>query len=258
MRSANFPRTRWFRSTLLGGLIAALMTLVCVAPADAKVFSPEDRVQPNTTVFPYRAVVEIWSTDTQDGCTGWMYGPDMVATAAHCLYTSTGWIDFSKVEVWPGRQGATTPYPMCRIKSVGVPPEWTTSRDERFDYAAIKLNCTVGNQTGWFNYGSQTGTLVGYPQRICGYAKDKPIHTQWCSDDQVRASDAYQLFYQNDTYYRTSGAPVLQYNANGTWFVMGIHTYQPNHGTGNHSLYNHGTRITDILEADLYSWRYSA
>src|SRR5215212_9133108 len=121
MRSTTFPGTRWARSTLVGGLVAALTTLVFAVPAQADIIGTNDlKPIPNTTAPPYSAVVEITIPGTDfDGvplgrCTGWMYAPDMVATAGHCIYNKAavtgGWFDFGGMTVWPGINGSTKPF----------------------------------------------------------------------------------------------------------------------------------------------------
>jgi V8-like Glu-specific endopeptidase len=81
------------------------------------------------------------------------------------------------------------------------------------------------------------------------------VDTQWCSDDQVRAADAYQVFYANDTAPRMSGSPVMEWTGSA-WNVVAIHTMGV-HGTAyNHCTYNHGTRITSTVANDLYNWQY--
>jgi glutamyl endopeptidase len=257
LRFTNSSATRRYLSALIGGLFAVLMTLVFVAPAQATVIGTDDRYQVGTTTFPYNAVVEIQLPGTLGRCSGWLYGPDMVATAGHCVYDKTavanGWFSTTGMTVWPGRSGTSTPYGGCGVVASYAPSGWTTDQNEAFDYAALRLNCTVGNSTGLLHYGVQP--TVGYQTRLCGYPSDKPVDTQWCSDDQVRAADAYQVYYANDTATRMSGSPVLVYTTSG-WNVTAIHT-MPVHGTApNHSSYNHGTRITSTVSNDLYNWEY--
>ena len=77
--------------------------------------------------------------------------------------------------------------------------------DERYDYGAIKLNCTVGNMVGW--YGITTANPKNKPSIIQGYPGDKPLE-QWFSADKVRATTSRQVFYNNDTIGGMSGSPV--------------------------------------------------
>lgn len=234
-----------------------LLTVVLAAPSSATVIGTDGRYQiADTKTFPYSATVEIVLPSGLGACSGWLYGADMVATAGHCVYDAThGWFDTGAMRVWPGINGstATAPYPSCGVVKSYAPTGWTGQANEAFDYAALRLDCTVGNQTGLLNYGLQP--TVGYQTRLCGYPSDKAVDTQWCGDDQVRAVDAYQVYYSNDTVQRMSGGPVLGYTSSG-WSVMAIHTTGV-HGTApNHSTYNHGTRITSTVSNDLWNWQY--
>lgn len=265
MRLTNFPRTRGPISALIGGLITVLLTLVLAAPANATLIGTEDGRYPvtATTTFPYSAVVEIVLPGTLGRCSGWMYGPDMVATAGHCVYDKTavadGWFDITGMVVWPGRNGSSAPYGSCRVVKSYASSGWTSGQtstqggNEAFDYAALRLDCTKGNQTGLLNYGMQP--TVGYQPRLCGYPYDKPAGTQWCDDDQIKAFDAYQVYYLHDTVRRMSGGPVMGWTGSA-WSVIAIHTTGL-HGTAfDHYSYNHGTRITSTVANDLYNWRY--
>ncbi|HST47561.1 trypsin-like serine peptidase [Jatrophihabitans sp.] len=243
------------------------MTLVFVAPANASIiYDPnDDRYQLTaTTTPPYSSVVEILLPGSLGRCTGWMYAPNMVATAGHCVYDKTavtnGTFDITGMTVWPGRNGTSTPYGSCGVVASYVPAGWTSGQtstqpgNEAFDYGALKLNCTIGNSTGLLSYGANP--TLGYSTRVCGYPYDKTVDTMWCSDNTVRAADAYQVYYANDTVKRMSGSPVMEWTGTA-WNVIAIHTMNV-HGTApNHSSYNHGTRITSTVANDLYNWRYS-
>lgn len=256
MRSVNSSRTLRFLPTLTGGLIALLMMLVFVTPAKAAIIGTDDRRQiGNTTVYPYSAVVEITlgrddAGNSLGACTGWMYAPNMVATAAHCVYdpavVAGGYFRTSGMRVFPGINGSTAPYPSCGVVASHAAAAYVNG-DWRFDYAALKLDCTVGNQTGVLNYGVQP--TVGYTTRVVGYPSDKTAHTQWYSDDQVRTYDAYLVYYGNDTVSRMSGSPVMEWTGSA-WNVVAIHS------RGYNSSYNTGPRITSAVANDLYNWRY--
>ena len=209
------------------------------------------RINP-TTSFPARAVVLI--TFTGGRCTGWLYGKDIVATAGHCVHTGgPGGSWRTNVRVYPGRNGTASPYGSCSARRLHSVVGWTGSSNEEYDYGAIKLNCTVGNTTGWFGYFWQSASLLNLQTLISGYPGDKPL-TQWRSVDRVRVSGTNQVFYLNDTVGGMSGSPIY-YNKTGCGFCsMGIHAYGL-HGGFPHSTYNHGTRITQARFNNLKSWK---
>ncbi|HEV2888387.1 MAG TPA: trypsin-like serine protease [Jatrophihabitans sp.] len=263
MRFTHSSSRRRFLSALIGALFAMLMTLVFVAPADSTIIQ-NNRIHVDTTGFPYRAIVEITIPGTAlDGtpmgrCTGWLYANNMVATAGHCVYDTRlvtgGWFDTKGIRVWPGINGSTTnaPYKSCGVVKSYAPTSWTAGQDERFDYGAFRLDCPIGDTTGFLDYGMYP-PAVGDFTRVCGYPRDKALDTQWCSDGHVRATETYQTFYDNDTCIRNSGSPVMYWTPYGYWSVIAIHTTST-HGSGNHLAYNHGTSITNTVYTDLSTW----
>lgn len=223
------------------------------------IIGSDDRWPVNsTTAFPHSAVVQI----TRNGnahCTGWLYGANVVATAGHCVHSggSGGTWYTSGLQIWPGRAGTSAPYGSCGALSLHSVVGWTTNANEQYDYGVIKLDCSIGNSTGWFGYWWQSASVDDYVIRICGYPGDKPS-TQWCGDGKVGVDTDEQVFYANDTINGMSGSPVHQYRANCGWCSMGIHAYGV-HGGGSfwHALYNHGTRITEAKFNNLWNWKNS-
>lgn len=229
------------------------------AASGESIIGTDDRVLVNpTTSFPARAVALV----TFDGgrCTGWLYGRDVVATAGHCVHDGPGGTWKSNVRVYPGRNGSTSPYGSCTARRLHSVNGWTSSGDERYDYGVIKLNCTVGNTTGWFGYFWQSASLTGETSIINGYPGDKPL-TQWRSIDQIRRTEERQLFYYNDTVNGVSGAPVYHYRSGrpycGGYCSMAIHAYGL-HGGFPHSSYNHGTRIAEPVFNNMKAWKDAA
>jgi glutamyl endopeptidase len=215
-----------------------------------------------TTSFPYRAIVHI----TRDGngwCTGWMINANTVATAGHCVAPGgTGSFYGGTFRVYPGRNGSSTPYGSCTVRRLYSVSGWVTSGSESYDYGAMKLNCTVGNSTGWFGFWWQSATLTGRSTTISGYPGDKAFGTMWRSTDQVRVTQVRQVFYRNDTTGGMSGSPVYQNRAAGSSFCVGqcsmaIHAYGL-HGSSPHSTNNHGTRITQPVFNNLVNGRNAA
>lgn len=229
------------------------------------IIGTDDRVRISpATSFPASAVVQI----TRNGsahCTGWMYGPDIVATAGHCVNEGGGGAWYSGLVVWPGRDGSSAPYGSCTVRQMWSVNGWLVDGNEEYDYGALKLNCTVGNSTGWFGYWWQSASLNGYSTLINGYPGDKPFGQQWRGDNvsrTVATSTGNQVFYSNDTFGGMSGSAVYQYRGTGSSFCtgycsMGIHAYGV-HGSSPHSSYNHGTRITEARFNNLQAWKNAA
>ena len=214
------------------------------------ILGPDTRERTYTRTYPARAKVLV--TFSGGRCSGVMISKDTVATAGHCVHSGgrTGsWK--TKVRVYPGRDGTVSPYGSCTAKRLYSVRGWTRNRDERYDYGAIKLNCTVGNTVGW--YGITTANPKNKPSIIQGYPGDKPLE-QWFSADKVRATTSRQVFYNNDTIGGMSGSPVW-YDRSGP-YVIGIHAYGT-HGSGVHATRKHGTRIVRAVFNNLVNWKPS-
>jgi glutamyl endopeptidase len=214
------------------------------------------RVNP-TTIFPARATALVSSE--VGTCTGWLFGPDLVVTAGHCVHSGGPFGDwYSDIRVYPGRNGSASPYGSCSARRLYSVLGWTDSSDEQYDYGAIKLSCTAGNSVGWFGVFWQTASLNGVQTTVAGYPGDKPL-TQWKSTGPIGISQTRQVFYQMDTAPGESGAPVYQQRRAGSpacsgACVLAIHT-QGLHGTRPHSNNNHGTRITQDVFNNLVQWK---
>ncbi|QKW12432.1 serine protease [Verrucosispora sp. NA02020] len=227
------------------------------------------RVDP-TTVFPSRAIVQIVRTTGGStwGCTGWLYGPSIVATAGHCVHPGgganggggNGFYPRGDFQIIPGRNGASTPYGTCTATQLLSVTGWTQDGSETNDYGAIRLNCAAGNTTGWFGFWWQSATLTGTASTVSGYPCDKTFGQQWRHAGQtIQVTHDRQVFYQNDTFGCQSGSPVYQTRPAGSSFcagecVMAIHAYGV-HGSAPHSTNNHGTRITESVANNLVTWR---
>ncbi len=238
-------------------------TTVQHANGQESVIGVDSRVRiTGTTAYPYRAVVHI----TRNGsgwCTGWMINANTVATAGHCVAPGgTGAFYTGTFRVFPGRNGASIPFGSCTARRLYSVNGWVTSGSELYDYGALKLNCTVGNSTGWFGFWWQSASLTGLSATTSGYPGDKPFGTMWRSTDRIRVTQDRQLFYQMDTIGGQSGSPVYQNRPAGSSFCVGqcamaIHAYGL-HGGAPHSTNNHGTRITQPVFNNLISWRNAA
>jgi putative chitinase len=208
-------------------------------------------VIPITTSFPARAIVQIAFRRAPgaplQGCTGAMVSRDVVLTAGHCVHGG------GRGEVWhhdfvvvPGRNAAMAPFGSCRATRLFSVRGWVeaeTSDEARLhDLGAIRLDCGVGEQTGWFAVGLLQEATPPLPATIYGYPCDKtPVGRQWRSDGAIEILTPTKVFYQNDTYGCMSGAPVLSGAADR---VVAVHT-NGLHGSAPWSSHNAATRLSE-------------
>lgn len=162
------------------------------------------RIQ-STNLYPARATALI--TFNGGYCTGWFYGPNVVATAGHCVHTGgPGGSWRRNVRVWPGYNAGSAPYGSYPAKWLASVAGWTNSSNEQYDYGVVKLSTNVGNTVGWYGIWWQTASLNNLPTVILGYPGDKsPAQSQWVGVDFVRVTQTNQVFYKNDTFGGMSG-----------------------------------------------------
>ncbi len=211
-----------------------------------------------TTTYPARATVLI--TFSGGRCTGFLINRNTVATAGHCVHTGGpggSWRPRSTFRIYPGYNTNTAPYGSCTARRLHSVNGWVNSGSHQYDYGAVKLNCNVGNSTGWYGYYWTSANLVNESVIIQGYPGDKPLN-QWISADRNRCNSALKVFYKNDTTGGMSGSPVW----NDTRFpnsasVFGIHAYAPFGNTGCVRNNNSGTRINQPRFNNLTNWKNS-
>jgi glutamyl endopeptidase len=206
----------------------------------------DTRVQVQPNVYPYRAVALI-TTDTLL-CTGDLISPDTVLTAGHCVHrggVSGAWVNVDSINVYPGASGTSFPYGKCTAKRTYTTTGWGEKGLANFDYGAIKLNCTIGNSTGWLGFTAPTNT-VNLPAIIAGYPGEKS-KTQWVSFDTVHQQTSEWLVYSNDTTAGMSGASIWYDDGQGV-LAFGIHTYK-------YPKANRGKRINTAVFKNIKTWK---
>jgi len=223
----------------------------------SKIIGSDDRVRvTNTTDFSYSAVVHLSIEYPDDpdtyGCTGFLVNEDTVVTAGHCVHDSSkgGWA--KNIDASPGRNGTSMPYNTYQNKTLYSVKGWTEKEKPEYDYGAIKLDGSPGNNTGWFGYRTTNGDdldPVGKSATVSGYPGDKTIGTMWKDSDNINQALEYLLLYQIDTYDGQSGSSVYRNYSDTGQTAIAIHTGSLS------SPYNRGTRITLDVFDNIDNWK---
>src|SRR5262245_42468414 len=103
---------------------------------------PLDGIPAPADAFPSRAVVHIISN--RGTCTGWLFGPDIVATAGHCLNTGgqpgndDAWADLESIRISThaadGETGIIPAGESCRAQRLYASRGWLDSAADDQDF----------------------------------------------------------------------------------------------------------------------------
>lgn len=222
------------------------------------IIGEDDRIRVNpTNIFPARAMTHILfktGRGRENVCSGSMIAPDTVLTAGHCVFHNGhgGWA--TDYRVVPGRNGILEYFPRCGVVSVLTLKGWMEEQSRAKDLAALKLDCSVGADTGYLGMrptpadGTVSVTLQGYP----GEAKLRGLQVR--SGDEIRTRHEFSFDHEADTTGGMSGAPVM--DDNGT--IIGVHTAttKAEGWTRDNQIgvVNHATRLTERRLALIQHW----
>ena len=221
------------------------------------VHGPDDRVKINATnTYPWRVHASLLITAADNSQwigTGWFISPRTLITAGHVVHIKgsgvpgrDGWV--KRIQVMPGRNGASLPYGSVTSTTFRSVTGWTGSGNQEFDYGAIILPTPLGNSTGWLGYGNYADAdLLASVGNISGYPGDKPSGTQWYDARRIAAVTARKVHYDIDTAGGQSGSAVYRI-VNGGRYAVAIHAYGG-------ATTNSGTRINAAVFANLNGWK---
>lgn len=224
-------------------------------PVPETVHGKDDRIRiKSTSSYPWRAHASLRITAADDSLwigTGWFVGRQLLVTAGHVVHIKNsgvpgrdGWV--KKIVVMPGRDEATLPYGSIATSSFWTVVGWAVDGDQEYDYGAIVLDQPLGDQTGWFGFGSWSN-LDNVGGNISGYPGDKPAGTQWYAGRRIDSVTSRKVFYDIDTAGGQSGSAVYRFWQGGRYGIA-IHAYG---GT----TVNSGTRINKAVFNNIKAWK---
>jgi V8-like Glu-specific endopeptidase len=221
----------------------------------ATVFPPDERIQvTDTTRIPFRTVADLGLFEPggrlSGRCSGVMLGPDVVLTAAHCVYWSGRYID--SVLVVPGESWPSWPYGTGFAVKMAVPNGWASGPGQdppdalmpptRFDWAILVLSLRDWNDNTLAPYpvvAHAPDAYFGRPDLTlftAGYPGDKPVGTMWAAISSELAVDDDFLYTRADIAPGQSGSPIFA--------VTGDHAFIFSVVSGGNSYANRSVRFT--------------
>lgn len=211
----------------------------------------DDRVMvTNTSVGPWCNTVKLLITAANGGSyvgSGFMIGPNSVATAGHCVYNSSsgGWA--SSITVIPALNGTTQPFGSASSYYLECGGDWYNYTDNQDDWGIIRINANLGNSTGWLGLRWQSSSYNGTTVNAVGYPSSDGTHMYYGSGT-VNSSSSRTLSGDWDLTGGQSGGPVEKYYSDTGYTALGI-----NRGGG--STYSDCLRIDEWIYNKLMSYR---
>ncbi|SFK57078.1 V8-like Glu-specific endopeptidase [Nitrosomonas aestuarii] len=205
--------------------------------SDYAVIGPHDnRIHTaDTRRFPYNTVCHL-VRDFGDGrwlgASGILISPNVLLTAAHCLYKHRLGRGPMKIYVIPGRSNRDAmPFGSFKVDQFYVPVSYINSKGilrRRYDYGIVLLKQPVRKLTQYIPVRTYTRTqwrqiAKKTPVTICGYPSDKPVGTQWHHHEYLRKATPTRFFYTVDTCPGHSGSPIWM-KLDSKVVLAGIHT----------------------------------
>lgn len=204
----------------------------------------------NTTNGQWRNTVKLLIT-AANGKTyigsGFMIGPNSVATSGHCVYNADtgGWA--SSITVIPALNGTSQPYGSATSYNLECGGNWHDYTDNQDDWGIIRINANLGNSTGWLGLRWQSSSYNGTTVKAVGYPGSDSTHMYYGSGT-VNSSSSRTLSGDWDLSGGQSGGPVQKYYSSTGYTAIGI-----NRGGG--STYSDCLRIDEWIYNKLMSYR---
>jgi len=148
-------------------------------------------------------------------CSGTLVAPDIVLTAAHCLYNQKYDQFLSTPYFRPARDGNTSPFGKFHWKKLYIKKAYAKEKDKASDIAFIVLQKKV---SGIYSFPKLTTGKSKEDVSVSGYPKDKPFATAWKDECRAKRVDQFYL-HSCDTAGGMSGSALI----NSKRRIVGVH-----------------------------------
>lgn len=201
------------------------------------IIGTDNRQVADVNVFPHSPVLCLhYGIDTDgDGTndmwgdgSGFMVSKNVMLTAAHCMYKSSGWVKDMEIHYYQNGKSLNA-YKTTPKKKV-VTSNYTKAFDKDYDWGLMVLNDNIGEKTGWFGVSTTTETLDNKMITVSGYPKDHKYY-QYFATGRFYDTGTYRVKYDADMMNGQSGGPVYDIN-NKVWAINTAECASPAYNRG--------------------------
>ncbi len=202
---------------------------------------------------PYNAVCRL-KIAYRDGSigygTGFIYGKNLLATAAHCLYDASRGGRAEQITIYPAASEEMLPFGEYTVDADNsvfhYPKKWSENGEWKYDFGVIEAEEAWDARIQPLKLESRSvSQLKGGTFSLVGY--DYKSFTQYRSTGKISQVRSNDLLYRLDVLHGESGAPVMDKNG----IVVGIANYGAEEGGPN---YNSAARINNAVYRYLTSY----
>ena len=162
----------------------------------------------SNSMMPFRGVglLEVtWNNGAVSWGTGWLFGPNDIATAGHMVYNSERGGYASRIVFYPALNGPKGPANGYIATNVYASVDYLLG-DEQNDYAVFEVGSNIGNNFGYFGWA--TSISPGARIQSIGYPGDKPQFEMWHCYGVCQRLLQHSFLHTLDTVKSQSGSPV--------------------------------------------------
>lgn len=187
----------------------------------------------NSMIYPYSAVIQLVGEPVLNSQgkreypiygSGYVIGPHTIMTAAHCLIDKGKWLDSIRIYYKSNGNYETASY--SYVKTATCATSYIEGLAE-YDWAILKVDENIGNETGWLGFGITNNSLKGKELTVSGYTlyeeTNDTAYVLHKDEGVVVSEDEYFIRYNASTLPGESGGVAFDssYVAWGTHMAGG-------------------------------------